>query len=275
MPLAPRTTENIDPEKNDLLKAFYMISPIVIYMLYASLLTALFTYIMGFVADMSEDNARYLSANKVVLNAVIRMLALSIATVMQLPSLLGEKPILIHGKKHNNTLKCVYCVILGASLALFLNVLISFLKIAELSKTYGTVSDKQFSLTLPVGILLYGIISPLAEEVVFRGLVFNRIRRNIGVYAAIILSSALFGVYHFNIVQGLYGILMGLVIAWIYERYGGFIYPCLVHMGANTFIYLISGSEDGMKKMMTPATLITAGAISVILIIYNAAKDKP
>ena len=290
LPLAPRTKESVKPEKNTFLRAFYMVSPILIYMLYVSLLTALFTYLMGMVADMSEDNARYLSANNVLFNAILRLAALLIATVMQTPSLLGEKPVFIHrinrsketepGQGVSVTSKtavtrCIYCVILGASLALFFNIFIAYTRIASFSKVYESVAEKQFSLVLPMGILLYGIISPLAEEVVFRGLVYNRMRRDMGVYAAIIISSLLFGLYHFNIVQGIYGVLMALVIAWIYERYGGFIYPCLIHMGANTFIYILSATEGGMKKMMTPVTLIITGAISIVLIVYNALKDKP
>lgn len=275
LPLAPRTTEDVKPEKNDLLKAFYMISPIVIYMLYASLLTALFTYVLSMVADMSENNARFLSAHNSLLNPLIRLVALSVATLMQIPSFLGEKPVFIHKSGHFTVVRCLYSAVLGASSALFLNIFIAYLRIAALSTSFDSIAAKQFSLVLPMGILLYGIVSPLAEEVVFRGLVYNRMRRDMGVYIAIIFSSVLFGVYHFNIVQGVYGILMGLVIAWVYERYGGFIYPCLVHMGANTFIYLLSATEGGMKKMMTPVTLVITGAISISLILYNALKDKP
>ncbi len=74
-------------------------------------------------------------------------------------------------------------------------------------------------------------------------------------------------------VQALYGTLMGLIIVWTYERYGGFLYPVLFHAAANVVVYILS-STDLINKIMTPVTVIITGAITTSLIILMIKENK-
>jgi membrane protease YdiL (CAAX protease family) len=56
---------------------------------------------------------------------------------------------------------------------------------------------------------------------------------------SVVISSLLFGVFHADLVQGVYGFLMGLLIAGIYEMSGNFLYPLILHITANTAVYVI------------------------------------
>ncbi len=263
-PLSPRLKEETKPEDKLLKKAFFAISPVIIYILYVGLLTETAQIILGRIADSSEEYARYISANKTVINAVIRTAVICIATAAQIPALRGEKPVII--SNDGNLARYLKTVCLGVSSALTLNVLFGITGFTGSSETYEKIADKQFALPIVLGIVLYGLISPLAEEVVFRGLVYNRMRRNeMQVIFAMVMSSMLFGAYHFNMVQALYGTLMGLIIVWTYERYGGFLYPVLFHAAANVVVYVLS-STDLMNKIMTPVTVIITGAITTSLI---------
>ncbi len=276
-PLSPRVRGEVNERSNGFMRAFSLISPIIIYMLYVSLLTELFSRGLDRFVSGSEEHARYIADNGATVNAFIRMAAILIATAAQIPALLGEKIVLVpkaDGNVGRSTyiIRACYGCLTGISLALFLNTLFSLTGFSTLSENFSQISAKQLSLPLTVGSLLYGIIVPLGEEVVFRGLVYNRMRRYGGAILSIVMSSIFFGVYHMNLIQGVYSFLMGLVVVWIYERYGGLIYPILVHASANLFVYLFFRSGLSTQKMMTPMLIIT-GVITIVLML-RISKEK-
>jgi membrane protease YdiL (CAAX protease family) len=99
-----------------------------------------------------------------------------------------------------------------------------------------------------VGLVLYGLISPLAEEAVFRGVIYNRMKRCFQKRTALLFSALLFGLYHGNMVQALYGTLMGIIIAVVYDRYESFAAPVLFHAVANISVYVMT-SRMGFSEM--------------------------
>ena len=78
------------------------------------------------------------------------------------------------------------------------------------------------------------IAAPVVEEILFRGIVLRSMRKFSPAWAAILMSSVLFGVYHLNIVQAAYaaGIL--------YEKKRNLLFPILVHF-ANNLITMLQG----------------------------------
>ena len=81
--------------------------------------------------------------------------------------------------------------------------------------------------------LAVGIFAPVTEELVFRGLVFRRMKDEMKTVTAIVLSSLIFGLYHGNMVQFLYASLLGSLLAVIYHRTGTLWTSILAHMAAN------------------------------------------
>lgn len=147
-----------------------------------------------------------------------------------------------------------------------INILFIWLRLAESSETYTHVAEHQYGVSLATGLILYGIISPLAEEALFRGIIYNRIRKNCSIFAAVLLSSLLFGLYHGNIVQGAYGFLMGILIAYTYERFGSFFHAFLFHATANVAVYIITSNETIADLIITPHICLIFTLISAVLI---------
>ena len=121
-----------------------------------------------------------------------------------------------------------------------LNYLLTITGIASSSAAYDSARDAQYSVNIVSAIVLYGIVSPCVEEVMFRGILYNRLKRTFPLVLSIVLQALLFGVFHGNIVQGIYGTLMGLLIGYAYERYETFIAPVIIHITANLGVYLIT-----------------------------------
>ncbi|MCD7765899.1 MAG: CPBP family intramembrane metalloprotease [Lachnospiraceae bacterium] len=78
-----------------------------------------------------------------------------------------------------------------------------------------------------------GLLVPAAEELVFRGLTYTRMRIRMQTHQAVVLSAMLFALYHGNPIQMIYAFPMALLLAFLYEKSGNLAYPILFHMGAN------------------------------------------
>jgi membrane protease YdiL (CAAX protease family) len=77
------------------------------------------------------------------------------------------------------------------------------------------------------------IIAPIAEELFFRGVVFNALRREATRRWAYLGSALLFSVIHLSPVTLLPIFLLGLVLARVYERTGSLLAPIVLHATFN------------------------------------------
>jgi len=82
-------------------------------------------------------------------------------------------------------------------------------------------------------VLAVVILAPSAEEVFFRGVVFNAWLREGGRRFAFIGSSALFAVIHLSLVSLLPIFLLGVALAWVYQRTGNLLAPIAMHATVN------------------------------------------
>ena len=128
-------------------------------------------------------------------------------------------------------------IVMAWSASIGLNIALAYTGLTRASEAYREVERQQYGAAAAVGTVLFVLLAPAAEEIVFRGLVFNRMKRCYSAVPAVIGSSVLFGVCHGNIVQGTYGVCMGILIAYVYWRTERFAYPCLFHASANLAVY--------------------------------------
>lgn len=87
--------------------------------------------------------------------------------------------------------------------------------------------------------ILMCIAAPLREELLFRGIIFERLRQVLPFWWAAMGSSIFFGLIHGNIIQGIYAFFMGIVLAWLYEKRGRLYEPVLFHSVANLMSLVI------------------------------------
>jgi membrane protease YdiL (CAAX protease family) len=81
--------------------------------------------------------------------------------------------------------------------------------------------------------LLIGVIGPILEELIFRGYIQTRLVMRHGAIAGILITSAFFGLFHLNLVQGGFAFLLGLFLGTVAYRARS-IYPAIAcHMAVN------------------------------------------
>ena len=143
-----------------------------------------------------------------------------------------------------------------------LNLLFYLIGLTESSESFTQTAQAQFGVDFAIGLLLYGVLSPFAEEAVFRGFIYNRMKRCFTYPIALIVSSLLFGCYHGNLVQAVYGTALGLLIAYAYERYESFAAPVLFHGVSNVSIYVLTYGNK--MTQIDKAVSIAMTAISLL-----------
>jgi membrane protease YdiL (CAAX protease family) len=82
-------------------------------------------------------------------------------------------------------------------------------------------------------VLALVILAPIAEEIFFRGVVFNALRREGGRRWAYAGSALLFAVIHLDYVVLVPLFLLGLALAWLYERTSNLLAPIAMHATVN------------------------------------------
>lgn len=155
-------------------------------------------------------------------------------------------------------------LVFAVSSVVFFNMLVSMSGLLEQSGTYQEVAKRQYAVSLGMGLFLYAGVSAVVEEVVFRYLLYNRLHRAAGRMAfGIVASAFLFGVYHGNIVQGVYAFIIGALMALAYVYFDDFLAPVLFHGLGNAVIFLSNMIPEVYGVVFSPVVFWVFGLITV------------
>lgn len=128
-------------------------------------------------------------------------------------------------------------------------------------------------------ILAVCIVGPIAEELVFRGMIFGKLRRAFSFWPAAIISGIMFGVFHMNIMQGVYASVLGVLLAYVYEKTQTIFGSIFFHIVFNASSYITDFVNSGIQSVVPSETVYSAGLIlfsilSGIIVILLARKMK-
>ena len=95
----------------------------------------------------------------------------------------------------------------------------------------------------PAGLLILAMVAagttPLIEEVIFRGLLFQWLRGRLGPLGAAVVSAVLFGGLHWPSGQAVWAGVVGLALALLYHRLGSLWAAVAAHAGNNALAILL------------------------------------
>ena len=161
---------------------------------------------------------------------------------------------------------------LGISLGICLSVAVSIFGISEQDEAFKQVNELIESQPFWLKIASVGIIIPIQEELMYRGLIYKNIEQRYDHIKAAVISSTVFAVMHMNLSQGIYAFLMGFVLAFIYQKTKN-IYACITfHCSANMFAVFVSTNtvnEFLMENvLLIPAVLLCMIVSAYVIILY-------
>ena len=123
------------------------------------------------------------------------------------------------------------------------------------------------------------ILPPLVEELIFRGLIQKYLERaGMRWILANVVQAVLFGVFHQNLVQGIYAALLGFALGFVAHRYNTLTASMLMHMFYNLMGTLIVDLESRflpgiiMGMIILVSIPMTVSAVTLICLTTNNKK---
>ena len=115
---------------------------------------------------------------------------------------------------------------------------------------------------LYIDVIMAVFVAPILEEIVFRGVIMNNLRKY-GIRAAIIINSLLFGLSHYNVEMIIPAFLTGIIFSYVACKYS-IKYSILIHF----FINVITKTSQVLAILRIDILLILIGLFSAFLIIF-------
>lgn len=169
-----------------------------------------------------------------------------------------------------------WVAVAGASVAILGNNVIGMLPLGEFAESYEETSEAIFSGGIWIQMLTVGFCGPVAEELIMRGLVYERLREMMRPAWAIFWSALLFGIFHGNLVQGIYAFFVGLFFAWLMEYFQTIYAPMMAHVSANLAVVILedSGALEGLYGSFGSFLLVTAASVVVFVCAFRILKNE-
>ncbi|MDD6327440.1 MAG: CPBP family intramembrane metalloprotease [Lachnospiraceae bacterium] len=106
--------------------------------------------------------------------------------------------------------------------------------------SYDKLMEQASSDNTPVILIVcICLLAPIGEELLFRGVIFHYLTRLIKPIYAVMIQALLFGIYHGNIVQGIYAAFMGVLLGILVTGFHSILPSVCLHLVVNVSMYLI------------------------------------
>ena len=108
------------------------------------------------------------------------------------------------------------------------------------------------------------VVGPLAEELVFRGIIQTRLLRAMPPWTAVVLQAALFAIIHGTPIQIVYALLLGLALGFLRSRTGSILPGLAAHAAFNAMndpLGLLGGGAGSWYALAGMAAVCAAGCV--------------
>lgn len=103
------------------------------------------------------------------------------------------------------------------------------------------------------------VMAPVLEEIVFRGLMYTRLKKGLPAIAAAVIASLAFGIAHGTIIWAIYTFIFSMVLIWVFEKFQSLAACIVLHMGYNLSGMALSLIPDTELGMILIWVLFAAG----------------
>jgi membrane protease YdiL (CAAX protease family) len=232
----------------------------------------LFAFISGMI---SKDLTQYGWFN-VVLTAIAMAgvgFPLFALLMKKLPaSKRGEVRNLSFGQFIGYFIVCVGAAYISNMIGSFINSIIGLLNWVEV---VNPLEDFILNSDILVALLYASIVAPIVEELIFRKILLDKLRR-FGDLPAILITGIAFGLFHMNLPQFLYAAVLGILFAYITIRTNRIIYSILLHMMLNFIgtgiVPILVANESVLGMGFLVIWVFGTMTIGSLLVIINAKK---
>lgn len=188
-----------------------------IYFLFQFVLIFLLAY--TYISSGNDVNLfnEYLSSKQIYL--------IFILAIIFIPLLIKDYKKINYDK--NNKIDYLQLILIGIILSLIYNVFAYYFNFLLKTSLFDNNNN------LMVTLISTGLIGPIIEELMFRGIIYNELKNKYSNMKAILITTIFFAVIHMNIIQILYAFALGFILIFVYEKYKNIKAPIILHMASN------------------------------------------
>lgn len=141
--------------------------------------------------------------------------------------------------------------------------------------TWAETQEILVSMPFILQIIATVVLAPIVEEIMFRGMIMNRLMSRFPKWVAVVVSAVAFGVFHLNFTQGIFATLTGLVFGFLYLKTRSILLCIFAHAANNLYATLCSQISWSSDVNALVADIVLALVMLVpIFIIYVAKRNK-
>lgn len=150
-------------------------------------------------------------------------------------------------------------VVFGVAGCIAATCLMAMIQLAFYDAQYQQNAQITYSAGLLVEIIGLGLITPVAEELMFRGILYKRFHERQSFWYSAVWSALLFSFVHSSTTQMIYTFLLGVLLSYLYEKFGSLRAPVLLHILLNTGSVIFT--ELGVFRWLAGNLMRMAGAV--------------
>ena len=180
-----------------------------------------------------------------------------------------KKRLLAEVQLHKCNIKHLLAVaLLGIGFSNVLSWVIAIIPFPESLVESFTISHDALSIGNPIiNFISVVVLTPIVEEVFFRGLIYTRLKSGMPTVIAAIFSAVIFGIMHGEIIWMLYTFAVGLMLVWVFEKTKSLL-ACIVVHAANNGLSQLTENIPENSVAMEYVILIVSLVILVVSTIW-------
>lgn len=118
------------------------------------------------------------------------------------------------------------------------------------------------------------IVAPVLEEIVFRGLIYTRLKQGMTAIAAAVIASLLFALAHGTIIWGIYTFLLSMILIWTFERFQSLTANICFHFFFNLTGMILSSIEEMSNVVEWVMFAVAVVAFAGGMVLISGKKNK-
>lgn len=225
------------------------------------------------VAELSVKLTKIQMEHQSLISAFIALCTVPMAAFLFVGDRKIEKTSQLPVHQKAPILQYIWIVLFGAAFCLGMNMIIVMSGLATRDVSYLANSAVVYSEGIAVMLICQGLIVPIAEELMFRGVLFKRSREQMSFWNAAFSVSLLFALVHGTFTQFTYTLVLGLFFVYFYEKFESLKAPVLLHIMVNAVSIVITKSgvlkwlcSDFMRMAVCVVGCAFIGAVAFVRI---------
>ena len=157
-------------------------------------------------------------------------------------------------------------IILGVSAAYGVALILGMIQMSGIlpEEWFNVQNDTYSDVMTASGVLQFfsvGLMAPLLEEILFRGLILGTLKQEMHPWAAILLSSLAFGAAHGTAISFIYATGIGILMGWLFVKFNSVLPSIVFHVAYNCALAFSEGINGLVALLSIPIMILSVISI--------------